>query len=83
MGHVPYALKRPVLTGDFEESLVAVSKELDGQAKFGCVARAILRFAGHVASASQSGAIFLEARLLRFLMGWCTTSNPVLEEQRE
>ena len=40
MGHFPYALERPVLTGGFEESLIAVSKELDGQAKFGCVARA-------------------------------------------
>ena len=40
MGHFPYALKRPVLTGDFEESLIAVSKELDRQAKFGCVVRA-------------------------------------------
>jgi hypothetical protein len=39
MGHFSYTLKRPVLTGDFEESLIAVSKELDGQAKFGCVVR--------------------------------------------
>jgi hypothetical protein len=40
MGHFPYALKRPVLARGFEESLIAVSKEFDKQAKFDCVARA-------------------------------------------
>jgi hypothetical protein len=29
MGHVLYALDRLILTGDFEESLIAVSKGLD------------------------------------------------------
>jgi hypothetical protein len=39
MGHFRYALERPVLTRNFEESLIAVSKAFGGQAKFGCAVR--------------------------------------------
>jgi hypothetical protein len=59
MGHFRYALERPVLTRNSEESLLAVSKAFGGQAKSSCAfAHEIRDSVAGIASADQLLAIF-------------------------
>ena len=82
MGHFPDSVKWPVLTRGFEESLIAVFKAFGWAGKtWQLCARKIAHAVTRRAEANRLH--FLEERLLRFVTGWCTTSNPVLEEQRE
>jgi hypothetical protein len=82
MGHFPDSVKRPVLTRSFEESLIAVFKVWLAAKIWLRTARKIT-YSVTETRAEANRLQFLEERLLRFVTGWCTTSNPVLEEQRE